>query len=190
MGFLIAAFLLLFLLLLVSMPLILEARVRVGLRGASLRAKLYLFGLIPIPVRLTLHLFSDPYFTLRIGSKTVPLFGRRRSGGEIGLLKGVRLLRLETAATVGIEGDPARSVIAAGSVAAALSLLTARFAESGTAKARFARSPMLRIAIRANALLFPLEMLCGFLTERRIARAKAANNRRNLKEKRNGYASC
>ena len=184
MGFLIAAFVLLFLLLLLSVPLILEARVRLGLRGAAVRARLYVFGLVPIPLKLSLRLFSDPYFTLRFRNKTTPLLKSRRTGGEIGLLKGVRLFRLDSVTTVGIRGDPARAVCTAGTFAVLLSVLTARYAENGSANARFSETPMIRLSFRVSASLFPLEMLFGFLRARRIARRKAANNSRKRNEKR------
>ena len=163
MGFLIVVFVFLFMLLLLNTPLILDARIRLGLRGAPVRASLYVFGLIPIPIRFTVRLFSEPYFTLQIGKKEIPLLTKKRKGGEIGLLQGVRLLWLETVTTVGITDDPARAVICAGSIATALSMLTSRYAESGAAKARPSDRSMIRIAIRVEALLFPLEMLTGFV---------------------------
>ena len=190
MGFLIVLFVLLLTLLFLAGPFVLEARVRAGLRGASVRAKLYVFGLIPIPVRLTVHLFSEPYFTLRFGKKELPLFERKRSGGERGILKGVRLLSLRSSATVGIEDDPARAAVAAGTAAVLLSMLTARFAEDGRAKAGLAETSMIRFSFRISALLYPLEMLIGFVRARRIARRKAANNSRISSEKRKYDASC
>ena len=189
MAFLIVLFVLLFLLLLLSMPLILEARMRVGLRGTVVRGTLYVFGLIPIPLRLLIHLFSEPYFTLMFGKKAIPLFKQKPKGGELGLLQGVRLLQLGTVTTVGIAGDPAHSVLAAGTIATVLTMLTARYAESGTAKARPAETSMIRIRLHVSALLFPLEMAVGFVRARRIARRKAANNNRKANEKRNVYAS-
>lgn len=188
MVLLIIVFILLFLLLLLSMPLILNVRMRVGLRGAVVRARLYVFGLVPIPVRLSVHLFSEPYFTLLLGKIAIPLIKQKRIGGEVGILKGVRLLWLETVTTVGIADDPAYAVITAGSIATLLSMLTARYAESGAARARPASKSMIRISANASALLFPAEMIAGFLYERRIYRRKAANNTRK-QEKRNQYAS-
>ena len=188
MAFLIVLFVLLFLLLLLSMPLILEARVRIGLRAAAVRAKLYVLGLVPIPVRLRVHLFSEPYFTLQIGKTEVPLFKQKPKGGEPGLLQGVRLLWLSTVTTVGIADDPARAVLAAGTVATLLSMFTARFAESGKALAIPAQTSMIRLSVTLSALLFPLEMVSGYLRARRIARRKAAKTIRK-QEKRNQYAS-
>ena len=189
MGFLIAAFVLLFLLLLLSVPLILEMRVRIGLRGACARAKLFVFGLIPIPLTLSVRLLSEPYFTLQIGRKPIPLFGKKPSGGEIGLLKGVRLLSLHTVVTVGIEDDPAYAVLAAGSIAVLLSMLTARYAETGSANARLSQKSMIRLSVAITALLFPAEMIAGFLRARRIAKKKSANNNGKTSEKRKNYAS-
>ena len=120
--------------------------------------------------------------------KKIPLLTQKQTGGELGILKGVRLLWVDTVTTVGITDDPARAVICAGSIAAALSMLTARYAESGAAKARPSHQSMLRIAVGVEAMLFPLEMLIGFVRARRIARRKAANNIRK-QEKRNSYAS-
>ena len=77
MGILIALFVLLFLLLLVSMPLIVEARMRLGVRGAVVHGKVYILGLVPIPVRLRMHLMQTPYFTLIIGKKQIPLLQKR-----------------------------------------------------------------------------------------------------------------
>ena len=50
MGILIALFILLFLLLLLSMPILVRVRARLGVRGAVVHARLYLLGLIPVPV--------------------------------------------------------------------------------------------------------------------------------------------
>ena len=188
MTVLIVLFVLLFLLLFLSMPLTLEVRIRVGFRAAAVRAKLYVLGLIPIPVRLRVHLFSEPYFTLQIGKKEVPLFKQKPRGGELGILKGVRLLWLSTVTTVGIADDPARAVLTAGTIATLLAMLTARYAESGRALARPTETSMLRLSVSASALLFPAEMLAGFWCAWRIAKKKAANTIRK-QEKRNQYAS-
>lgn len=190
MMVLIVLFVLLFLVLLLSTPLILEARARLGLRGAAIRAKLWLFGLIPVPLKLSVSLFSEPYFTLQFGRKRIPLLRRRRTGGEAGLLRGVTLVRAETVTTVGVAGDPADSVLLSGAIAVLLSMLTAYFAQSGTAKARYAHTSMLRIRLDVHARLVPLEMLIGLWKARRIAQAKAANNSPEINEKRNEYASC
>ena len=189
MALLIVVFLLLFLLLLLSMPLIVEARVRLGVRGAAVRAKVYVLGLFPIPLRLSVRLFSKPYFTLRIGKKTVPLIKRRRSGGEIGLLKGVRLLRLDSKTTVGIRDDPARAVLLAGTGAVLLSMLTARFAESGSANAGLSGESTLRWTVSIRAMAVLPEALFGLWRARRIAKRNAANNSRKSNEKRATYAS-
>ena len=190
MWLLIALFVLLFFLLLLSMPLIVEARVRVGVRGAAVRAKVYLFGLVPIPLRLRVSLFAKPYFTLQFLKKRVPLLKRKRNGGEIGILKGVRLIRVDSFTTVGITDDPAHAVLLAGAGAVLLSMLTARFAERGSAGARLSREPMARWTVSIRALVFPLDALLGFCRARRIARAKAANNSRKSNEKRTNDASC
>ena len=128
MGILIALFVLLFLLLLLSMPLIVEARAGVSLRGAVVHGRVFFLGLIPIPVRLKLHFFSKPYFTLTFGKKRVSLL---QKGGRP-QLSGVRILRLDTKTTVGIEGEPAQAVLIAGAVAVLLSMLIPRVSESGT----------------------------------------------------------
>ena len=190
MAVLTVLFVLLLILMLLAGPFILEARVRLSLRGAVVRAKLFVFGLIPIPVKLTVRLFSEPYFSLCIGSRTIPLLKRKRIGGEIGLLKGVRLIRLDSTVTAGIEDDPARAVLASGSLAVLLNLLTARIAESGRADARLSSRSAIRLSFRLCALLYPPEMLCGFVRARRIARRKAANNSRKTSEKRRNHASC
>ena len=187
MSVLIVLFVLLFLLLLFSMPLLVEARARAGVRGVAVRARVYVLGLIPIPIRLRIRLFSEPYFTLEIGRRRVPLRGKRAGGG---LPEGVRILRLETRTTVGITGEPAVAVRIAGTVAVLFGMLTTRLSQSGAAKAALSQEGMLRLSARANAIVFPPQLLSGIVKRRRIAKRKAANNSRKTNEKRTEYASC
>ncbi len=187
MWILIVLFVLLFLLLLVSMPLIVEAKARVGFRGAIVRAKVYLLGLIPIPLKLRISFFSPPYFTLRFGKKRVfPLQKKRR--GKL-LPEGVRILRLFAGTTVGIEGEPAAAVLAGGTISVLLSMLIPRAAESGSVRAALCNRSMLRFTLNVRAIVHPVPLLVGILRDRRIARAKAANNSGNNHEKRINYAS-
>lgn len=186
MGILIALFVLLFLLLLLSMPLIVEARAGISLRGAVVHGRVFFFGLIPIPVRLKLHFFSAPYFTLAFGKKRVSLLKK----GGAPPLAGVRVLRLDTKTTVGIEGEPAQAVLIAGAVAVLLSMLIPRVSESGSAHANLSKSSMFRIAVSARGIVQPVPLGCGIVRARRIARRKAANNTRKTKEKRTTYAPC
>ena len=188
MWILIILFGLLFLLLLLSMPLIVEARMRLSARGAVVHARVYLFGLIPIPVRLRLCLLEEPYFTLMFGKKRIGLFERRKRART--RIEGIRLLRLDTKATVGIENEPAASVMLAGTVAVLLSMFTTRVAESGSAQAGLSELPVLRLSAKARAIAEPVRIVCGIVHSRRIARRKAANNTRKSIEKRTTYASC
>ena len=185
MGILIALFVLLFLLLLLSMPLIVEARAGVSLRGAVVHGRVFFLGLIPILVRLKLHFFSKPYFTLAFGKKSVSLL---QKGGRP-QLSGVRILRLDTKTTVGIEGEPAQAVLIAGAVAVLLSMLIPRVSESGSARANLSKSSMFRIAVSARGIVQPVLLLFGILRQR-ITRRKAANNTGKIHEKRTTYASC
>lgn len=190
MGFLIAAFIVLFLLLLLSVPLIVDVRARAGLRGAILHARVIWLGLIPIPVKLRLHLFSKPYFTLRFGKIRVSLLKQNKRKRRRRPLRGVRLLRLDTRTTVGIADEPDKAVLSAGTVAVLLSMLTTRVAESGSARAAIGDSTMLRLTLRARAIVFPAKLLSGILAPKRIARSRSANNTRKSKEKRTDDASC
>ncbi len=187
MWILIVLFVLLFLLLLLSMPLIVEARGRIGARGAVVHAKIWLLGLIPIPLRLKLYLLSDPYFTLLIGKKQIGLFEKRKRKRT--RIAGVRLLRLDTRTTVGVDGEPAAAVLLAGTVAVLLSMLTTRVAEGGSAKAALCETPMVRISLSAQAIVQPLPLVRG-IARGRIAQRKTAKNTRKSNEKRTTYASC
>lgn len=186
MWILIVLFVLLFLLLLLSGPLIVEARARASVCGVVVHARIYLLGLIPIPARLRIHLLSEPFFCLCIGKKRVPLLKKRR--GKSGRVSGVRVLRLDTRTTVGIAEEPAKAVWAAGSAAVVLGMLTTRLAEGGSSRAALSKIPMLRVSIRVCALVFPIELLFGLVCGR-IAKRKAANNSRIPNEKRTTYAS-
>ncbi len=188
MWFLIVLFVLLFHLLLASMPLIVEARGRVGVRGGVVHARIYVLGLIPIPIRFRLYLFGKPYFTLMIGKKQVHLLKKRRKRIATGF-KGIRLLRLDTRTTVGIEGEPAVSVQLAGTTAVLFSMLTTRVAESGSATARLSAGTVIRIGARARAIVEPVRLIAG-IVRGRIAQRKAANNTHKTNEKRKTYASC
>ena len=188
MWILIVLFVLLLLLLLASGPIVVEARARASVRGAVVHVRAYVFGLIPIPFRLRVHLFSEPYFCLCIGKKQIPLFRKRKrkSGGGV---RGVRLLRLDSRTTVGIAEEPAEAVRIAGSAAVLLGMLTTRLAENGSSRAGLSKTSMLRISIRAQALVFPLELFLGILKQR-ISRRKPVKNSVKSNEKRTEYASC
>ncbi len=188
MGILIVLFMVLFLILLLSMPLIVEARARIGVRGAVVHGRVWLLGLVPIPVRLRIYLFEQPYFTLGIGKKRVFLLQKQRKQQKPPIA-GVRLLRLGTRTTVGVEGEPAQAVLLAGTLAVLLAMLTTRVAESGSAGAALAKTSLFRITAGAQAIVSPPQLLFS-IARRRIARRKAVNNTRKLKEKRTSYASC
>ena len=188
MWILIVLFVLLFLLLLLSMPLIVEARARLSLRGAVVRGRVWLLGLVPIPVRLRINLLQTPYFSLIIGKKRIGLLQKREKTGKR-RLRGIRVLRIETRTTVGIEGEPAQAVLIAGAVAVLLSMLISRLAESGSARAALSQSPMFRISLGTQAIVEPAPLLFG-IARRRITRRKAANNTGKIHEKRTTYASC
>ena len=187
MWILIVLFVFLFLLLLLSMPLIVEGRARVGARGAVVHAKIFLFGLIPIPLRLRLYLLSEPYFTLEIGKQRIALFHKRTRRKT--RIAGVRLLRLDTKTTVGVDGEPAAAVLFAGTVAVLLSMLTTRVAESGPARAALCETPMVRISASAQAIVQPVPLALG-IVRGRIAQRKTVKNTRKTNEKRTTYASC
>ncbi len=189
MWVLIVLFVLLFLLLLLSMPLIVEARLRFGLRGAVVHLKVYMLGLIPIPVRLRIHLFSEPVFTLCIGKKRTSLVKRKQNGAE-GILEGLQIRNLRVSVTLGIGGDPARSIWYAGILGVALSMLIPRVSETGAVRVHPAKDSVLRLSAAGSAILQPVDAVRGIRRMRRIERAKAANNSRKSQEKRTEYASC
>lgn len=188
MGILIALFVLMFLILLLSMPLIIEARGRIGVRGAVAHVRIYLLGLIPVLLRFRLYLFENPYFTMVFGKNRIFLLKRQGKAGKP-RISGVKLLRLDTRTTVGIGGDPAAAVLAAGTAAVLFSMLTTRIAEGGSAQAGLCETPMFRIAAKAQAIVFLVPFAIGVVLGR-IARRKAANNIGKSNEKRTTYASC
>ena len=188
MWILIVLFVLLFLLLLLSMPLIVEARARIGVRGAVVHARVYALGLLPIPVRLRLYLLHTPYFTLKIGKKQIRLLQKKKKPKRT-RPAGIRILRLDTRTTVGVENEPATAVQLAGTVAVLLSMLTTRVAESGSAKARLCETSLVRIAAGMRAIVQPVPLAIG-IVRGRITRRKAANNTGKSNEKRKTYASC
>lgn len=189
MWVLIVLFILLFFVLLLSMPLIVEARARIGLRGAVVHARVYVLGLVPIPLRLRIRLFSEPVFTLRIGKKRVSLLNRKPNGAQ-GIRAGVRVQNLRVSVTLGIRDDPARSICCAGACGVLFSMLIPRVSETGTVRVHPAKMSVLRLSAQGSAVLLPPEAFLGFLRARRIARAKAADNSRKTQEKRTEYASC
>lgn len=189
MWVLIVLFILLFLVLLLSMPLIVEARARIGLRGAVVHARVYVLGLVPIPLRLRIRLFSEPVFTLCLGKKRASLLNRRPNGAE-GILQGVAVGRLCVSITLGIRDDPARSTVYAGALGVLLSMLVPVVARTGGVRVCAAKDSLLRFSVSASAVLLPFDALRGIRHARRIARAKAADNSVKPKEKRTEYASC
>jgi hypothetical protein len=188
MWVLIVLFVLLFLVLLVSMPLIVEARARIGVRGAIVHAKIYVLGLILIPLRMRVCLLSRPYFSLCIGKRRTSLLKQNKSGAE-GIAKGVRIRKLNASVSLGIRDDPARATWYAGILGVALSMLIPRIAEAGTVRVHAAKVPMIRLSLSGSAVVLPVDALNGVRRARRIARAENANNTRKSKEKRTEYAS-
>lgn len=188
MWILIVLFVLLFLLLLLSMPLIVEARARVGLRGAIVRARIYLLGLIPIPVRLRVYLFEFPYFTVQIGKKRRFLLQNKRRRGML-IPEDVRILRLSAKTTVGIEDEPAAAVLAGGTISVLLAMLITRAAESGSVRTALCERSMLRFTLEAKTIVFLTKFICRILRDRCIGRLKPANNNGKTNEKRIKYAS-
>ncbi len=189
MWILIALFILLFLVLLLSMPLLVEARLRFGLRGAVLHATVYVLGLIPVPVRLRIRLFSKPAFTVQIGRKRASLFMKKRSGAE-GIAEGIDLRRLHIAVTVGVADAPAEATVLAGTLGVLFTMLVPMLAQTGGVRVGTAKTPLLRLTVEGFAIVQPVKAISGYLRRRRIARAKAANNIGKTKEKRTEYASC
>lgn len=189
MVFLVALFILLFLILLLSMPLIVEARARIGLRGAVVHARVYVMGLVPVPLRFRINLLCAPYFTLRFGKKRASLLRRKPNGAE-GITEGLRIRNLRVSVTLGVRDDPARSIWCAGVCGVLLSMLIPRVSETGTVRVRAAKDAVLRFSVQGSAVLLPFDALRGIWRARRIARAKAADNSVKPKEKRTDYASC
>lgn len=189
MIWLILLFIILFVVLLLSMPLIVEANGRLSVRGAVVHARLYLLGLIPIPLRLRVYLLASPRFTLIFGKRRVFLLKKRKKKKGKRRIRGIRLLRLDTKTTVGVEGEPAVSVQLAGTIAVLLSMLTTRVAESGSAAAGLSENTVLRITAKTQAIVYLLPLTFGFVLARGITQSKSANNTRKTNEKRTTYAS-
>ena len=188
MTVLIVLVVLLFFILLLSMPLLVEARVRMGLRGAVLRARVYVLGLIPIPLKLRVHFFSEPFFTLCFGKKRVSLLKPAKTG-TAGIRKGVRVQDLRVSVTLGVKDDPARSTVLSGTLGVLFSMLIPLLSRDGDVRVRASKHSMIRLSASAFAVVLPVDALFGFWHARRIARTKEANNMRKSQEKRNEYAS-
>lgn len=190
MVWLLVLFVLLFLLLLLAVPIVVTVRVRAGVRGAAVRATAWLFGLIPIPIRLRIALFSKPYFTLCYKRKRAPLLQKRAPSAWDGVWDGVRILRTDSVLTVGVRDDPAHSVLLLGLGVVALSCLTPRISEQGTVsgKPSFAAS-MARLTLNGMALVLPLKCLWGVVRAWRIMRTNPAKTTDTIQEKRQFYAS-
>ncbi len=111
--------LVLFIILLLLLPIRVEARGILSLRTSRLWIQTRLFGLIPIKLKFRLNLFEHPYFTLqqlkRNGRvKDIPLLGG--GGSRVDIKKILQSSHFRVKFIVGIKDDAALTVFCIGAL--------------------------------------------------------------------------
>ncbi len=190
MVFLIVLFAVLLLLLLLAMPIIVSIHARFSPAGGVVRAKAYLFGVLPIPLRLTVRLLSEPYLTVRVFGRERPLLSPKKTPMQRPDPCAIRLERIDAVLTLGISDDPAATVRVLGTLDVLLSLLLSELAPRVRIRPCPSFSaPMLRINAHVLGLVFPLFLLT--MAKKRITGRKPANHKDTIKqEKRYSHAPC
>lgn len=149
---------LLFLLLLLSVPIVVTATARVSPKGAVIFVRFHLFGAIPVPFRVRVHLFSEPYLSVRILRRTYPLLSASPMPAPDP--RAWRLERVDLGVTLGIEGDNARTVETLGLLCGVFSMLLPRLCRKGRVLPRPAfGSAVFRLTAEVVGLIFPIYLL-------------------------------
>ena len=102
-------------------PIRLSFDLRIRTIGAFFRIKAFLFGAIPVELRIRTVYRPPDGLVLFIGSGKGVVIGERRPKNRFGLFKAVRLVKLNVTGSVGIKERPDISVMLAGALGAALS---------------------------------------------------------------------
>ncbi len=186
MVVLIVLFVLLFLVLLLAMPVIASIYARFSPKGGIVFATLYLFGVIPIPLRLRIRLLSAPYLSLQFGKHNFPLLShKKRTPIDPRIL---RMERIDLGITVGIENDGARTVQALGTLQIlSTMLLPLYFAKTNVTVHPSYTHGVLRLNVRVIGLIYPLFFLRSLCISKRN---KAKDTNESISEKRYSHVSC
>ncbi|MCL2696026.1 MAG: hypothetical protein FWE69_06850 [Clostridiales bacterium] len=113
---LITLWILLFLLLLASLPIRVRIWTELSFRGGRIHAQIRLFGFLKIPLTFTLHLFSDPHFTLFWRGRTFPLLCAKPKTKKPSIVPDITIDQLHLTYILGIADDAATTVWALGSL--------------------------------------------------------------------------
>lgn len=186
MVVLIILFALIFLLLVLSMPVIVTAYGRFSVRGGVVRIRLLLFGVLPIPLKLRVRLLSPPYLTFRFWKKEHPLLSNRPIAPID--TRVMRLERFDVGVTLGISEDPANTVRSLGLLHGVLSLLLPYAAP----RVRVESHPsftddVFRVTVHMIGLVYPLFLLLG---QTRITERERADTVPKFHEKRYSHVPC
>lgn len=185
MVILVILFVFLLLLLLASMPVIFTARMRFSPVGGVIHGTVTLFGAIPIPIRARVRLFSEPFLTLQVFRKKIPLHLPKTDQKPDP--RSFRAERIHLYVTLGISNDGARTVQLLGTLNVLASLLLPLLFRNVEVSVQPAFSQeMFRLKAEAIGLVFPLFL---FLSHR-IKAAKTANHsKKQLAEKRYSHVT-
>ncbi|MBR3271878.1 MAG: hypothetical protein IKI59_08125 [Clostridia bacterium] len=161
-----ALFALLLLVLLLSVPVVVTATARLSPKGGVVFVRFHLFGAIPVPFRLRLHLLSEPYLSIRVLGRTYPLLSPNPPPAPNP--RAWQIERIDLKVTLGIEGDNARTVETLGLLCGVFSMLLPRVCRRGRVTPRPAFDcAVFRLSAELVGLLYPI----FFLLPHRKARA-------------------
>ncbi len=148
----------LLLLLLLSVPIVVTATARVSPKGAVIFVRFHLFGALPIPFRVRVHLLSEPYLSVRIMRRIYPLLSKDPPPAPDP--RTWQLERIDLKVTLGIEGDNARTVETLGLLCGVFSMLLPRLCRKGRVLPRPAfDSAVFRLTAEIVGLVYPIYLL-------------------------------
>lgn len=187
MVILIVVFVLLFGLLLLAMPVVVTAKVRVSPIGAVVRGSATLFGVLSIPVKARIHLFHPPFFTLYVFGKSIPLAADNDTLRIDN--RSVIAERIDLGVTLGVAQDGARTVQLLGTLKVLASLMLPLVFRRVTVTPYPSFShEMLRLRLEIVGLVFPLFLL---RPKSRIKKgALTKDNGKQTSEKRYSHVPC
>lgn len=118
---LIVLFVLLLFVLILAMPVIVTASIRFSPVGGVIHGTVTLLGSLSIPVRLRVRIFSEPFLTVQLFQKRIPL-NLKNSGYRLNP-RSYRAEQIRLCVTLGVSNDGAKTVQLLGTVQVFASLL-------------------------------------------------------------------
>ena len=179
-------FALLFLLLLLAMPVVVTARTRISPTGGVIFATVTLLGAIPIPLKARLHLFHQPFLSLQLFGKTIPL----KANDSVSVHpNAIAAERIDLGVTLGVSQDGARTVQLLGTLKVLCDmLLPLVFRRVSVVPHPSFDGDVFRLSAEIIGLVFPLFLFFPFTCIKK--RGSEKPNEKPIPKKRYSHVPC